>query len=186
MKKRTLTPDEKKLWKLINKETRPLHKEKPSPLRGEGGEDHEPGEGEQKVKSKKPAVIMRRAPSPPPSPRRGEGALVLGKLDALDGSNAERFRKGEYPIDATLDLHGMTYTKAHSALIKFMETQYVRGSRCLLIVTGKGKGGEGLLKQSLPGWLAVDELRPMILALTPAKQKHGGSGAYYVLLKRKR
>lgn len=177
MGKRTLTPDEKKLWKLVNKETKPLR-------RAHEEEAEEPPAEKPKAapaKKMKPIVERRDVVHVP-----RQAPLALGRLDALDGNNADRFRKGEYPIDATLDLHGMTYNKAHGALLKFMERQYTRQSRCLLIITGKGKDGEGILKQSLPGWLAASELRPMILAITPAKAKHGGSGAYYVLLKRKR
>lgn len=128
----------------------------------------------------KPIPPRRALPATPQAP------LAVGKLEALDGANAGRLRRGEIPIEATLDLHGMTYANAEAALRRFLSSHYVRGSRCLLIITGKGTKGEGILKQSLPGWLASDDLRPMLLAVTPARPKHGGSGAFYILLKRKR
>jgi DNA-nicking Smr family endonuclease len=54
----------------------------------------------------------------------------------------------------------------------------------LLIITGKGSDGNGILKQQLPRWLETDILKSKILAMTPARPEDGGHGALYVLLRR--
>jgi DNA-nicking Smr family endonuclease len=120
-------------------------------------------------------------------------AIETGHYAGIDRNTAERFRKGEKAIDATLDLHGMTTDRAFHALVQFIQTQYHRGSRVLLVITGKGarsaeEGGNprGVLRAALPQWLGTAELRPLVLAVDNATQKHGGNGAYYILLKRRR
>ena len=117
---------------------------------------------------------------------------MQGAYAGIDRNTAERFRKGESFIDGTIDLHGMSREKAHIALCRFLGAHYERGSRCLLVITGKGsknQSGEmqrGVLREMLPAWLDEPGLRGIVLAFDVAKPKHGGSGAYYVLLRRKR
>lgn len=104
----------------------------------------------------------------------------------MDRRTAERFRRGEMPIDRRLDLHGMTQEAAHAALIRTVEGLAARGGRLLLLITGKGRAGEGILKRAVPIWLAEPGLARYILSHAPAAQHHGGTGAFYVLLRRKR
>jgi len=89
-------------------------------------------------------------------------------------------------IEARLDLHGMTQAEAHQALHAFIERQARLGARCLLVITGKGRGGDGVLRAALPGWLNAGPIRAKVLAIFPAQPKDGGSGAVYVYLKRQR
>ncbi len=86
-------------------------------------------------------------------------------------------------FDAKLDLHGMTAANAHSALVKFIHKQAKLGSRKLLVITGKGSG---VLREALPQWLSVPALQKSVRVVQPAKQSHGGDGAYYVFLRRSR
>jgi DNA-nicking Smr family endonuclease len=171
---RKLTPEEKKLWKLLTQQVAPLR----APL-----DDAEEVPAPKPQVKKRPGITVRERIDRPPEVK---APLTTGSTTALDKRNAERFRKGEMALEAMLDLHGMTYDKANAALTRFIETSYMQQKRALLIITGKGTRGEGVLKQALPGWLNHDDIRPMVLAISPAKAKHGGSGAYYVLLKRKR
>ncbi len=89
-------------------------------------------------------------------------------------------------IDRRLDLHGMTQANAHAALDRFVRGAWRDGARLLLIITGKGSGGEGVLRKSLPQWLHAGEHAPRVLRMESAQPKHGGSGAFYVLLRRQR
>jgi DNA-nicking Smr family endonuclease len=106
--------------------------------------------------------------------------------EGLDRNTDEKLRRGKMPIEAKLDLHGMTQDEAFAALGRFVIMGYDRGLRCVLVVTGKGKEGTGVLKNAIPGWLASPKVKPFILQTHPAKPHHGGSGALYVLLRRKR
>ena len=124
-------------------------------------------------------------------PPSSAGSPTLATYAGIDRNTAERFRKGEMAMDGTIDLHGMSREKAHVALSGFIRHHYDRGSRCLLAITGKGfrqngEQGRGILREMLPQWLAEPGLRGIILAFDVAKPKHGGSGAYYILLRRAR
>ena len=122
-----------------------------------------------------------------------QAPLMLGGYAGIDRNTAARFRKGELTLDGTVDLHGMSREKAHMRVSEFIHAHYGWGSRCLLAITGKGmkKAGEadvqpGILREMLPQWLAEPGLRGFVLACDVAKPKHGGGGAYYILLRRKR
>ncbi len=105
---------------------------------------------------------------------------------AFDRKTERILRDGTMRIDARLDLHGLTQSQAHEALSRFLSAEIGHGSRILLIVTGKGKGCEGVLRARLPSWLETLPAAGMVRALRPAALRHGGDGAFYVLLKRRK
>lgn len=88
-------------------------------------------------------------------------------------------------VEARLDLHGDTEAQARTALVQFVRTSVARGLRVVLVITGKGRGGEGILRKRLPEWLEGTDLSPYIGGYALAGQGHGGDGAYYLALKRK-
>jgi DNA-nicking Smr family endonuclease len=133
--------------------------------------------------SPKPSASRLARPAPP-LPR--VKAPAPGRFADIDKRTAERFRRGELAIEATLDLHGLIQTEAHRRLDAFIERAAAAGTRMLLVVTGKGQNGGGVLRESVPRWLAEPGLRPRVLALAHAQPKHGGGGALYVLLRKKR
>jgi DNA-nicking Smr family endonuclease len=112
--------------------------------------------------------------------------LHSGAAIDLDKATAERFRRGQMPIEARLDLHGMTQDQAHRALDGFLTHHRKLGARCVLVITGKGGPDGGILRQAVPRWLNEGANRRHILAFSEAQAKHGGGGALYVLLKRVR
>jgi DNA-nicking Smr family endonuclease len=103
----------------------------------------------------------------------------------LDRRSWLRLRRGIYPIDARLDLHGLTQEQAHARLVSFLATAQVRGNRCVLVITGRGQRHGGTLRTMTPRWLDESNLRPLILAYAQARLEHGGDGALYVLLRRR-
>lgn len=136
-----------------------------------------------------------RKPTPKPlslqplSTRRG--APVAG----LDRRTSERLRKGQLPIEARIDLHGMTQERARAALDHFIVSAADRGLRAVLVITGKGSGGwsdpwsmprSGILRANVPRWLHEQPNGPRILAFSEAQPQDGGGGALYVLLRRRR
>jgi DNA-nicking Smr family endonuclease len=141
----------------------------PNPLpRGEREPDRAPS-------NPLPARTKVAPPKPAPKPNPG-----------IDRRTAERLRKGEMAIDRRLDLHGMTQANAHASLDRFVRGAWADGARLLLIITGKGSGGEGVLRRSLPQWLQAGEHAARVLRMETAQPKHGGGGAFYVLLRRQR
>ncbi len=135
-----------------------------------------------------PAPIARRtvyvplpvAAPPPRAPSRKTPE------PGLDKNTARRFERGELPIDSAIDLHGLTQARAHEALDAFVANAVRGGARVLLVVTGKGRLGEGILRKHVPDWLKLGPHASRILRLASARIQHGGEGAYYVLLRRNR
>jgi DNA-nicking Smr family endonuclease len=144
--------------------------------------------------------VMPRASAeaPPPaeavpeiSPRRARparaaaarpGDLAADAAPGLDRRSAERLRRGERAIEARLDLHGMTQEEAHRALDAFVARAADGGKRCVLVITGKS----GVLRAAVPRWLNETPNRARLLAFSPAQPRHGGAGALYLLLRRRR
>ena len=89
-----------------------------------------------------------------------------------------------HPLEATLDLHGMGKIEAYGQVQSFIQQQVRKARRHVLIITGKGRGGqEGVLRSNLPHWLNEPALRPLIAAMITARPEKGGAGALHVLLK---
>jgi DNA-nicking Smr family endonuclease len=151
------------------------------------------------------AKAVKKAPSAPDLEKLTDRPATLKPLSpasypnpstaGLDRRTAERLRKGQMPIDARLDLHGLRQHEARDALSRFLRLSAASRHRCVLVITGKGTrdfptasdhDAPGVLRRSLPLWLAAPDIAPLILRHSPAKPKDGGSGAYYILLRRDR
>ncbi len=129
---------------------------------------------------------------------RGDSLNTLSEdnYDGIDNQTVKRFKREEYKIEAVLDLHGQTEKAAYNLVHEFVKQAYIENKRCVLIVTGKGNyhsekdedifASRGILKNCVPGWLNSPELRPLILAFRHPSEANGGSGALYILLRRKR
>ncbi|WP_281017050.1 MULTISPECIES: Smr/MutS family protein [unclassified Minwuia] len=145
-----------------------------------------------------PAPVQPATPRPM-TPTEQPSPAARGRVAGLDRRTAERLRKGTFQIDARLDLHGLNREQAHAALRQRVRACHAAGLRCLLVITGKGNRGRtesdspyfnpeppGRLKREVPGWLAAGDLAPLVLSTAPAVPRDGGSGALYVLLRRRR
>lgn len=104
----------------------------------------------------------------------------------LEQAADKRVRRGRVQIDRRVDLHDMTREQARPALISAVRSAYARGEKCILVITGKGPRLKGVLRQSFTSWINEDDIRPMIASYAPSHIRHGGTGAWYVFLKRKR
>ena len=174
-----ITPEEEDEWQKEMQMAMPL-KARPKQLK-------------QVKKPQRPALRDQPLRVDRPAKANNFPAISLGSYAGVDKNTREKFRKGEFDIDGRLDLHGYTRDAARRKVEDFIHRHYNQGSRMLLIITGKGTLGKnmdepatGVLRQSLPGWLEEDEIRPFILAFDKATIKDGGSGAFYVLLRRRR
>jgi DNA-nicking Smr family endonuclease len=130
-----------------------------------------------------------RATSAPPLPAPAPPERLAPPLDSLAGidrANAERLKRGRHEIEASLDLHGLTQSEAHRALSRFVADSQAAGRRCVLVITGRGRLGSGVLRSAVPRWLDEPGLRGHLLGIAPAQPHHGGAGALYLLLRRAR
>lgn len=124
----------------------------------------------------------------PQKPGSALPSLSPGTSADVDARTMDRLRRGRLRPEARLDLHGLTQDKAHRALNRFIDRAQSSGVRSLIIITGKGRVSEGggILRNQVPRWLNAPEIRPRILAFSPAQPRDGGDGALYVLLRRVR
>lgn len=122
-------------------------------------------------------------PSSPPAPAARRLDLS-GPVD-LDRRSWLRLRRGRYPIDARLDLHGLNQVEAHGRLSAFLSGAQARGNRCVLVITGRGLRHGGTLREMTPRWLEAEPNRRIVLSFAEARLQHGGEGALYVLLRRR-
>ena len=113
--------------------------------------------------------------------------VLVGRAPGVSEETLERLRKGEFSFRRHLDLHGLTRDESKLEVIRFITEARNGGERCVLVVTGRGKrspAGVAVLRQALPRWLSRAPLRSHVLAFSLARQVDGGSGAFYVLLRR--
>lgn len=96
----------------------------------------------------------------------------------------KRVKRGKLAIAATFDLHGHTQASASRILPGFLIGERQAGARCVLIITGKGKMGEGVLRRNFLDWINSPAARPIVSGFAEAHQRHGGAGAFYVFLRK--
>lgn len=178
------TPEERALWAKAMVDAKPLKR------RGKKTETPPPDPTPPEM-PKKPKKAGRTPPPPPPPsppvpPAKAPIEVGVRLAPGIDKRTAERFRKGQREIDRRLDLHGMTQDAAWRRLVSTIERAHRDGKRALLVITGKGSAGGGVLRTTVPRWLTEAPLKALVLAHAPAQPKDGGSGALYVLLRRKR
>lgn len=187
MVKRSLSEAERELFEITMRDSAPLKK---------GSRPHKtsvPAKPPAQTKTRKEGSTPEQAQAPQRHTRRTIG---------IDGNTAERLRRGQLEPQARLDLHGMSERDAHRALVTFVRAARARKLRLLLVVTGKGAGGQrkkeneaafdlgldmqarGILRTLTPRWLREPGLAETIADVREAHRRHGGSGAVYVYLRK--
>ncbi len=190
--RRSVTSDERKLWKLVAKQFVPLDRTKLGP----DDEDAPP-------------------PVPPPTNRPATRPMAAAKtvtpkkpapipktptLADFEARRAKRLSAGRIAIEARLDLHGMRQEEARDALLRFLRSAQASGLRHVKVITGKGvRPGDdelkpfsmfddarrGVLRDQVPRWLSDGAARALVVSFTEAGRGHGGSGALYVQIRKK-
>jgi DNA-nicking Smr family endonuclease len=182
-RRRPLSDEEEALWTGVTRSIKPL---RPSKTKIKTGA---------KAKAAMATDEAASAPARSASPRQPPALLPAKKsppLVQLDRRVKQRVARGRDAIDARIDLHGMTQSEAHHALLHFVRRAQTGGARLVLVVTGKGSGKgardaereRGVLRRQVPLWLALPEFRPFIVGFDEAHVTHGGQGALYVRLRR--
>jgi DNA-nicking Smr family endonuclease len=181
-KRRGLTEDEKRLWAAVKQTATPL---RPEPVGAESRETAQPPMPEAKEVAG-PAMTPRAA-APKTQPKAAPAVL--------DRRTLSRLSRGITSVDARIDLHGLTQSLAHRRLLRFLEEAQAHGARVVLVITGKGKPGEpaeygfaerGVLRRAVPQWLRSADFQPTVSGFAEAGRRHGGSGAVYVRIRRRR
>ncbi len=168
-------------------------------------------EGVQRLWPEGPNLVVRRGPTFLPRPLTSEDAEVLAQLaDLVAGTAAfditlsdeyvegvvsgldlrllQRLRRGEFAYQDYVDLHGLNVEQARAKIDEFLATAVRLGKRCVLLVHGRGKNSKDqvpVLKRRVTEWLARGRWSRMVLAFCSARPCDGGTGALYVLLRRR-
>ncbi|KIZ39125.1 MULTISPECIES: Smr/MutS family protein [Rhodopseudomonas] len=184
-RKRGLSEEERALWDAVAKQIKPLRKQQravkaaiappPAP---------EPVIAVKRVAPAKPHPRERIARSPLPTP----APPPLAPLGRRERSHLSRGRK---EIEGRIDLHGMTQSRAHHALLAFLQRASGDGLTFVLVITGKGRtvgpdSERGVLRRQVPHWLGLPEFRALVVGFEEAHIGHGGEGALYVRVRRAR
>lgn len=173
MSDRPLRPDEKKAWEQVRRSIRPLHAQKSAP------------------RSRAPSLTRSPNTEPAAEPILGQPEKTPSRhrpntpSAPLDRSTDKAVRRGKISISARFDLHGHTQTSAWTSLPAFLMREKARGSRCVIVITGKGKESGGVLRQNFLRWIEMPEARSVISGYATAHPKHGGAGAFYVFLRKR-
>lgn len=186
-RKRSLSGEERTLWAIVARTVAPLRPED--------------------MVAEPPAPPVAEAPVAVSAPSKGAGASAnagkLGKavppppppLHPIERRTLTRVARGTIEIDGRIDLHGLTQLDAHDRLHGFLRDAQSRGSKLVIVITGKGKvGGDdpygmnerGVLRRRVPQWLAEPGLRNIVIGFEEAHRSHGGGGALYVRIRKKR
>jgi DNA-nicking Smr family endonuclease len=116
------------------------------------------------------------------------GESIAGRAAGIDARLLRRLRAGDYPIEATLDLHGRRAAAVGGALERLVAAAQAQGRRCVLVVHGRGQrspAGEPVLKPAVWQWLTSSPAaRAAVMAFCSARPEQGGSGATLLLLRR--
>lgn len=175
-KRRVLSYDERVLWTTVTKSIAPMREALPEVEPPEPPVAASPARPKRAARVHAPVPPSPQKPSPPP-------------LQPLDRRTRQRVARGREQIDARIDLHGLTQSEAHAALSRFVHAASARGARLVLIITGKGGRGDGergVLRRHVPQWLALPDFRELVVGFEDAHVAHGGEGALYVRLRRRR
>jgi DNA-nicking Smr family endonuclease len=192
---RLITSEEAELWEQATRTAVPL-KGKPrlaaaaSPQGATASAATPLGRG---AKPRPAATLKGRAAGAASVSRPAAAAAI----DVLDRRQARRIVAGKTDLDGRLDLHGLYQAEAHARLRAFLQRAYASGLKTVLVITGKGREersdplgtamGErqrGVLRRSVPLWLAQPDLSQIVLSYGAAGTRHGGAGAFYVRLRK--
>jgi DNA-nicking Smr family endonuclease len=177
---RPLTADEHELWSHVTRSIAPLRRRRPAP-------NVEPAVEEPPPQPARP--VPRVAESRPPAPRSQPRPPGLAPIDRR---LKQKLARGREAIDRSIDLHGLTQAEAHAALVRFLRNARAEGARSVLVITGKGGRSDdftmdrGVLRRQVPLWLRSAELRDTVIGFDWAHAAHGGEGALYVRIRRRR
>jgi DNA-nicking Smr family endonuclease len=181
-RRRSLSEEERNLWESVARQTKPLAK---------------------KHRAAKPQMVSPAAEAPTvaipaASPSASSPAKIPSvpkpaapPLAPLGRRERSQLSRGRKEIEARIDLHGMTQTRAHRALTGFLQRAHSDGLTFVLVITGKGRtvGAEserGVLRRQVPLWLNLPEFRTLVVGFEEAHIGHGGEGALYVRIRRSR
>lgn len=177
--KRPLRPDELRLWSHVAGTVHPL------PGRATPKPPADPPKPPEAAPPTGPSKAKGKGEGPAPPPPRRSAPPPRDDPRDIEPNRRHRIARERDEIGARLDLHGYGQDRARSVLEAFLVRAWDSGLRSVLVITGKGTRGDGVLRRYVPEWLAAPHLREIVAGVSEAHRRHGGEGALYVALKRR-
>jgi DNA-nicking Smr family endonuclease len=180
--KRRVHPEELRLWSIVTATVRPPAGRKPARIEVAPtapiieAKQPPPPPGKMQRPPKPAAAAPPPKPKPPPP---------IPELQTIEPGRKRRLTRERDMIELRLDLHGLDQDRARAALVGFLTRAQAEGERAVLVITGKGWLGDGVLRRRTPEWLSDPALRHVVAGVSEAHRRHGGQGALYVALKRR-
>ncbi len=188
---RRLTAEEAQVWAQVARTVTPLEKRRP---KAEAvAAEPVPAKAVVSPPALPPKKVKGRVPPPLPPKPVATKSQAESQLQ-LDGSWEKRISKGTLVPDFSLDLHGSSLDQAYVRLMHGLTQAKSMGARVVLVVTGKSRPvdamdrgtARGAIRAKIADWLAASEHSYDIVAIRGAHRRHGGQGALYVVLKKRR
>ena len=163
--KRPLKPEERQIWSMVAATVHPLTaRNTPKPARTQTLD------AAARIEPKRPEANTR---------------TLRASVDGIEPNRRHRIAREREEIGGRIDLHGLTQDRARATLEGFLKGAWTQGYRAILVITGKGVQGDGVLRRKTPEWLGAPHLSHIVAGISEAHRRHGGEGALYVALKRK-
>lgn len=184
-KKGSLSPEDRELWGKVARTLTPLHPDRAMELKADlekitADEPTTPAKPPKTATAIKAPATDKAPPAPLP-------------LHQLEHRYRRKLVRGVKAIDARIDLHGLTQHQAHDRLRGFLHQAQARSHKVVLVITGKGSGDaraymdeRGVLRRMVPQWLSMPDMRAVVLGYEEAHANHGGAGALYVRIRKRR
>ncbi len=192
-------PDELDLWRYTMRAVKPLRKAKA----------RVPDVGAPSEAPPIPRAAVPRSPAtpaPPPARKAVPAQIVKPAapkapppLIPIERRKARKIARGHVEIDDRIDLHGLRQVDAERRLRAFLLSSRAAGLRTVLVITGKGsarasngrdddleRSAPGVIRRSVPLWLEQPDLRECVAGIASAHVRHGGEGALYIHLRKRR
>jgi DNA-nicking Smr family endonuclease len=173
------------MWDRVVKSVTPLRGRANTLPEIENFDDRQQKRSEQDLPLKT-KIRQNSALKPYTPPVSGAAERETQRPARLDEVTARKLKKGKLRIHAQIDLHGLSQHMAHSRLRHFLEQAQQHDFRIVLVITGKGRGGDGVLRQLVPRWLDEPAFSNLAGSWREAHIGHGGEGALYIRIRRKR
>lgn len=192
---RTVSGDEASLWHTVTRSVTPLTRLRHTLTRSlkEHGHHQSTAAAAElpaapRATAAKPVVAVQPIVRPKPKPQ-----VAPNPAEKFDARTARKLQSGKIEIDSRLDLHGLRQTDARAALLQFLQRAQASGHRYVKVITGKGRptdatepfdlfasGDRGVLRRSVPQWLAEPEFHLLVVRTTSAGRGQGGDGALII------
>lgn len=174
-----LSPEDKRIWARITGTVSPRKTAKALRV-AEAGPAGEPVPRSGVARTAKPS-----APAPAMARLAPAAPKARAAPESLEPRRQRRLARERDPIEATFDLHGFGRFEAEDQLRAFLTGSQARGLRAVLVITGQGRRGGGIIRASIQEWLQSPGLRGVVSGFAAAHRRHGGDGAIYIALKQK-